>query len=410
MIDKVRKKFILSTMLASLIVIFLVILGVSTTIYRNYTFQADTLLYYIAQNHGSFPEDINDDTLNNSQKRIITAETPFSTRYFTVTYKNDRAKVDISKISTVSKNQAKQYTDRVRRRNNTYGTYKYYRYLVYDISKTETMVIFLDFSISATTFYTLVRYAFLIGFFAFLGVSLLVLLLSKKAIRPMEKNFEMQKRFITDAGHELKTPLAIISANADVLELEHGKNEWVDSIRQQTAHLGKLIRNLLTLSRLDENGIRNSLQPVSLSSLLKEQVQSFLPLAKSRELKIEIEHLEEIVISANPDSMEMLFSILLENATKYSTEPKEPIRISMKRSGKYALICISNSYAPALTSEQLKHIFLRFYRTDVSRNSKSGGYGIGLSIAKSITEMHKGKIRAVMQSGDRIVFKIQLPV
>lgn len=236
---------------------------------------------------------------------------------------------------------------------------------------------------------------------------LLVNILSKRAMAPYMKSLELQKQFITDAGHELKTPVTSISASADVLEAEYGENEWTRNIKKQTGRLSRLIADLITLSRLKEEAPLPDMQEFSLSEAAWETAESFLPLAKAREKKY-VQRIEEgLFLCGDRALIQQLFSLLLDNAVKYSDEGGS-IELSVYKKQRRIYIEVFNTCGEDSCPEP-DRLFDRFYRPDRSRSRETGESGIGLSIASSIVKAHGGKLSAVrLEKRGGILFRARL--
>ncbi|MBP5212870.1 MAG: GHKL domain-containing protein, partial [Pyramidobacter sp.] len=248
--------------------------------------------------------------------------------------------------------------------------------------------------------------SFLVGVVFILLLSFPVYLLTRSALAPVRRRIEQQKQFITDASHELKTPLAIISADADVLEMCEGENEWVSSIKSQTARMDTLVRNLVSLSKLDETANEGEHVTFNLSEAVLDTALNFEPLAKSRNLQFTLDVAPGLTIKGSEGEIRQLVSLLCDNALKYTNDGGE-IRLSLYKNGKTLCLDAYNT-CESIEKDKLPHLFDRFYRADNSRARETGGYGIGLSIAKAIVERHKGKISAASADGRSILFRIQL--
>jgi signal transduction histidine kinase len=234
----------------------------------------------------------------------------------------------------------------------------------------------------------------------------LVSIFSKKAIKPIIDSMEKQKQFITDAGHEIKTPLAIISANADVLELTGGESEWITSIRNQITRLDKLVKNLLTLSKIDEGNIKMVFTVFDLSKVVFETAGPFEAIAETQKKMFQMELQTDVKFNGDESSIQQLISTLVDNAMKYSNE-EGLIKVSLQTSKKGAKLEVFNT-VDEIDKANLDKLFGRFYRMDSSRARETGGYGIGLSIAKSIVEAHHGKISVRSDDGRSICFTVLL--
>ncbi len=221
-------------------------------------------------------------------------------------------------------------------------------------------------------------------------VFVLLLFLSKRAIRPFTDNLERQRRFITDASHELKTPLAILSADIGLLEDTYGNDKWLESARSQIVRLDKLIKNLVELARTEETIKEDAVARFSISEVAQANADAFQPLAETDGKSLTAEIGEGIFIKGVQDNFFRLFSILLDNAVKYC-DPAGEIRLSVSQRGRNIYIAVSNPCA-GVDAAQLPRYFDRFYRADSSRARSTGGYGIGLSTAKAIVSRHKGRI------------------
>ena len=237
---------------------------------------------------------------------------------------------------------------------------------------------------------------------------LLVALFSRRAIRPLVENAIQQKQFITDAGHELKTPLTVISANMDVLAMEGGENEWVRSTRKQVANMRGLVKELIYLSRLDEEDAKLGREDVDLSKLVAETAEPFAAMADFSGKGMALEIDEGIHVTGDAAALARLVSILCDNAVKYAPEG-DRIAIALRRGRRGAELSAENGLAQPLSDETLARLFDRFYRADASRSRESGGYGIGLSVARAIAQKHGGDIQArQLRDGTRIRFVCRL--
>lgn len=236
---------------------------------------------------------------------------------------------------------------------------------------------------------------------------LLVGLFSSRAIRPLVESAVQQKQFITDAGHELKTPLTVISANMDVLSLETGDNEWIRSTRKQVANLRGLVGELIYLSRLDEEDAKLQKIDLNLSKLVEESAEPFVGMAEfaGKALNVQVE--PDVRVTGDGAMLGRLVSILCDNAVKYAPEG-DTIALTLNRSRKGVLLATDNAVQKPMSDETLRHLFDRFYRADASRSRESGGYGIGLSVARAIAEKHGGTIKVRQTPEGRVRFECAL--
>ena len=236
---------------------------------------------------------------------------------------------------------------------------------------------------------------------------LLVGLFSSRAIRPLVESAIQQKQFITDAGHELKPPWTVSSANIDVLTLETGENEWIRSTQKQVANLRGLVGELIYLSRLDEEDAKLQKTEVDLSKLVAESAEPFVGMAEfaGKTLNVDVE--DGVHMTGDGAMLGRLVSILCDNAVKYAPEG-DTIAVILARSRKGIMLITDNAVQQPMSDETLRHLFDRFYRADASRSRESGGYGIGLSVARAIAEKHGGSIRVRQTPEGRVRFECML--
>ncbi len=213
---------------------------------------------------------------------------------------------------------------------------------------------------------------------------------------------QLQKEFITDAGHELKTPLTSISTSADVLKMENGDNEWVDNIQKQTVRMSKLVKNLVMLSRLDEGMPLPDKSDFSLSDAAWEAAEPFEMRAKAQGKSYSQNIAPDLNMTGDMAAVQQLISILLDNAFKYSDDGGE-IRLSVCAQHKNKVIEVYNTCPPDSLGD-IDRFFDRFYRADKSR-AYDGGTGIGLAIARAIVQALGGSINAETSDGKSIVFR-----
>ena len=233
-------------------------------------------------------------------------------------------------------------------------------------------------------------------------VLIIISILSKKVLTPLIKNIESQKQFITNAGHELKTPLAVILANVDVMEMNYGEDdEWLKSTKKQAKRMESLIKSLLNLAKVEEGDLNLKFSEISITKVLKEEINEFKSLAQNKNFVFADN--EEIIIKADYNSILQLVTIFLDNAIKY-TPDNGTIKIVTLKQGKNVKIQFMNDCDNPKKIDT-KKLFERFYREDKARTQKEG-YGIGLSIAKSIVELHKGRINAEITKDGMICFTI----
>jgi len=409
MINKLKRKFIMITM-ASLLLVMILLVGTINIINFYRTDQmAEGTLKLLSENQGKFP-DFKKDKLPPKEPRtgfVMNEETKFQTRYFMIELNGEGTamRIDTSHISAITSDDALGYVNSVLDSGKTDGYQGIYKYKVVDTDN-GSLVIFMDCrrELQTAMYFLLTSVATALG--TLLLVFILVSVFSKRAINPILQNMEKQKQFITDAGHEIKTPLAIISANADVLELTNGDSEWITSIRNQTMRLDKLVKNLLTLSKIEEGNVEIAYQEFDLSGCVDRIATSFSAMAESQNKKLSLAIQPDLTLQGDEGCIEQLVSTLMDNAMKYSNERGE-IEVSLSAGKKGTKLVVTNT-VDYIEGKNLDRLFDRFYREDESRSRETGGYGIGLSIAKSIAEAHHGKISAQSEDGTSISFIVSL--
>lgn len=263
---------------------------------------------------------------------------------------------------------------------------------LYIIKETENgrQIFFLDYSLEKNISLRLFWTCLSIGLAGIFFIFILVIFLSRWIVKPVQTAFDKQKQFIADASHELKTPLTIITTNAEVLSGSLPDNKWLNHILAQTNRMGTLIKNLLELAQLDSYSVNDNFSNFDMSKAVNNSALSFESLAYEYGKRYEIDIEEGINLYGNESNIRQLTTILLDNAFKYSNA-KGLISISLKQQGEKKILTVENT-GIGIPKEDQKRIFERFYRSDFSRSRESGGYGLGLAIAATIVKVHKGHI------------------
>lgn len=375
--------------------------------------QADRMTQIICENNGSVPDFEEYKKRMEEQKDLyligFNEESAYRTRYFIV-YLDEKEKpqsADTEHIASVSAEESLRMSRFVLKSGREVGTAGIYRYRIsYKEDGEPGYIVFLDYSQDKTTRNI---YVALMGII-FVAFALLIVIIfgicSKYVLRPFEENSRRQKQFITDASHELKTPLAIISANAEVLEFKDGKNEWTQAIRSETKHMGKLIGDLLVLSKLQEVEDTLSIEPVDFGTLVLEEAEKFREVITQKGCDLQLTMQPDVKLNGNPEHLARLVGILVENAAKYV---KEGGMVCVEAHAKGRIVSLQIFNTADIEDEiDCSRMFERFYRTDKSRTSSTGGHGIGLSIAQRIVDCHRGRIGAE-KKGDGILFTVTLP-
>lgn len=345
-------------------------------------------------------------------QRGISAESPFDTRYFTVKMDSDGTikAVNTGKIAAISTTSASEYALSLYEKGRTNGYIDCYKYAAEE--KTDAggnsaiLYVFLDCERELSAFRSFLFASLGISLAGLLVFFLLVFFFSKQMVRPMAESYEKQKRFITDASHEIKTPLTIIDANTEVLEMTEGENEWTQSTRRQIKRLAALTERLVFLSRMDEESARPKMLDFSLSEAVLDTAGPFRAVAASGRKTLDISVEPDVSFHGDEKNIRQLVSLLLDNAMKYS-DADGTIRLQLHAAGRNPVLTVFNT-VDAIETGNLDYLFDRFYRTDASRNSETGGFGIGLSVAQAIVTAHKGRITASSADGKSILFTVTL--
>ena len=411
MIKKLQRRFILIAV-SSVAAVLLIIMGaICVSNYIQVISDADRTISFLEENNGNYPK-LNDKNLNNSGigaklRQEISPEAPFETRFFTVNLdeSGDTISVNTGSIAAVTSTEAIEYAKDIYDSGKQAGFFGVYRYKAIQ-TESGIMVLFLDCSRGLSLFYKFLETSLGVSLVGILGVLLLVMVFSKRAIKPIADSYEKQKHFITDASHELKTPLTVINANTEVLEMTQGESEWTQSIRNQVSRLSELTNSLVSLARMDESDSKLIMTSFSISDAVTEAVEPFIKVAQQKGKSLEMHIQANLSYEGNEESIRKLVGILADNAIKYSGE-KGNISISLKSHAKGTLIQIKNS-VDSIEIGNHDELFERFYRGDESHSSQIGGFGIGLSIARAIVYSHKGKIAARSDDGKSLMISVML--
>ncbi|MGN1383397.1 MAG: sensor histidine kinase [Eubacterium sp.] len=407
MIRRLRVRFIAVSILAMFLVLFVIISAANIINYHRISTQADSILTMISDNQGQIPTDSDQFS---QKKNGMNRETPFESRYFSVILNSSgkTVSVNIKQIASVNQKQAVKFAKKVRQSGHTTGFYKNYRFMITKIGSGQTAVCFLDCGRSLDNFKDFLTDSFLVSLAGLAAVFVLILFLSKMAMQPAYESYKRQRRFITDAGHEIKTPLTVIDADLAVLEMENGENEWCSDIHRQVERLTDLTNHLIRLSKLEEaspEDLQNWAE-MDLSACVKEMAESFQSRAKVEHKEFSLDIQPGIQYFGDKKILNELTSILLDNALKYSPEDGK-ISLLLQKRRREIILTVENTTNP-LNTRDLDHLFDRFYRDDASHNAETGGYGIGLSIAKAAAEMHHGKISASSEDGHSLKMTVIL--
>lgn len=421
---RLRRKFILVAMGAVTVVLTLIIAGINIVNYSHVCKMADARLDYIlAGKDGidwgdeSKAEPANGKDAGDSQAGVrirhfegMTAESPFDTRYFTVTIDAGQvADVNTARIAAVGAKRAASIAARLHAKGWTSGFSGNYRYTT-DVQDDEITYVFVDCSRELASFHSFLSASVAISCIGWLAVLAIVTVASGAVIRPMVESYSKQKRFITDASHEIKTPLAVIDAANEVQEIESGESEWTQSIREQVARLTALTERLVFLARMDEGSAGFTMTSIDLSEAVDKAAAPFESVAVSRGKRLSTSIACGVRAHADAAAVAQVVELLLDNATRYASEGSVielSLRAVSRVQGKGATELVVSNAVDELPEGDLDRLFDRFYRADVSRSSKTGGSGVGLSVVRAIAEAHGGSA-TVSGHDHQITFTVRL--
>lgn len=419
MLKVMRRRVILAAMAAFAAVILLIGTLVNVVNYGVVTRRADetlnAILLYEAGPDKDAPAPPDGEALSEpgghmSPKPFLglpDQELNYMTRFFVVRLdgNGNYTNVFTEFIASIDEDEAKVYAQKAFAARSEHGYIGEYRY-VKTVKDGETIIAFLNTLREQQNLKSLLMLTLVISGVSLLIVFILVVLLSRRAIRPIANNIKQQKQFITDASHELKTPLTSISTSLDVLEMEKGQDEWTENIRKQTGRLSKLVNELVILSKLDEETPLPNKEQFSLSNAAWEIVEIYKTQAKAAGKKLETNIEEDVNMFGEKAAIQQMLSVLMDNAIRYSDEGGD-IRLTVNKKKNRAMIEVFNT-CDYSTPPDVNRLFDRFYRPDNSRSSATGGTGVGLAIAKAVVETHHGRISAECPSGKTMTFKITL--
>ncbi len=408
MLKRLRRRFTLVAMAVILALEFILFLSINGINYVQKKHRAENMLDFLLRYEGVFPiehKPSEDEFYRNP-------ELAYTTRYFTVriTADNRIAAVDTEHIAALTPKEAMALSKDILLERSEEGRVGHYVYKMREDKMSGLrLIVFLDVAASDEGIVLLITStaAILLGFAAL--SALLLWLFSPKAVRPFVENEEKQRQFIHDAGHELKTPLAILSADIDVLELSGQKNEWTESMRRQLGRMKILINNLLKLAEYEEQGPAER-TVFSAAEKADDVISQFTPLLQKRGIVLERAYSGELMVSAGEKAFGDLLFILIENLSKYADENTQASFALYENKGD--LVIEAANRAEDFVPGDEQKIFERFYRGDKARSRNAedpGGSGMGLAIAERIVRLYGGTIGASFQNG---IFraKIRLPI
>lgn len=267
-----------------------------------------------------------------------------------------------------------------------------------------TLVTFMDNTVINESAMTLFRYTLIFGAFSLVIFFFLSVFLARRIVNPLEESYQKQKQFISDAGHELKTPVSVVSANAELLSREIGENQWLTNIQYENERMGMLVGQLLDLARTEN--VTPQMEPLDFSRLVAGESLPFESVAFEKGLVLNGNITGDVSVEGNSTQLKQIVSILLDNAIRHSKDKGE-VYLALKKEHGLAKLSVINK-GEEIPMEQRGQLFERFYRVDAARNSEDKHYGLGLAIARAIAVSHKGRIEVLCYNGF-VEFRVEIP-
>lgn len=414
MLKKLKLKFLLLSSATLLIFILITISTINLLTYNNIIRESDKVIEVISfsKDFSHMPNNKPNDNLNddkfNPDKMNGNPLDENSFFIIVLDINNNIINIDTSRDSSITNDDVTNYKDLAFSKEKDRGFINNYRFIIFNNNNVKKLI-FLDCDKKLNLFFDFLLISCTIALSIFIITVFVFYLLSERIIRPFAINYEKQKRFITDASHEIKTPLTIISTNIDILEMEYGSNECTADIHYQISNLKDLTNKLVFLSKSEENHESLNMIEMPISDITLEVVSSFKNYISSENKKLIINIQPLLTLKCNDNSIRQLVSVLLDNAVKYSPNNSEIIFDCYKQNHNI-VISVANESLHKISEDKIKNLFDRFYRPDSSRNSNTGGHGIGLSIAKAITTAHNGKININIKNDNIFNIIVQLPL
>ena len=392
MTKTLKRRFIIFSMAAVTSLLVFIVVAINGLNWMMLERQSDTVLETLVDADGAFQK--MDFKRPPIFARPLNMDRMRASRFFIVRSDIEGKIIDVNidQISAINHEKAQSYALKVLEGSREAGRIERYKFAVKQLGPGK-MIFFMDISEQRENFYVVLFVSIVIAILCWLILLIIVVLLSGRVIRPVLVGMEKQKQFITNAGHEMKTPLAIIQSNNDTMALIHGENKYNIHIRNQTKRLNVLMTNLLTLAKLDEE-IPLPTDLVNISEVASELLPVYREDAQRRNMDFQVQIEPDITMQTNKDSFRQMLMILLDNAIKY-TPDNGSIYLGIEKKGKHIQIIEENTCDPTL-EPNTERLFERFYRGDAARTQTkdSAGYGIGLSAARAICENFGGTLTA----------------
>lgn len=420
MFKKSRRK-IVSAIMSVLVLLFL---GTLAVIYGSSYFEVSSRNYEMMERHAELyslnepSEDSFDRKIPDTMESIIdnpknkpndfrfedTHTFQLSTFYSVAISKDGNIlETDNRNEAVYSKETLEQYASDILQSNKTKGVKDSLMFIVLDKGN-YTLVTFMDNTVIQESMTTLFRYTLVFGGIAIIALFFLAVYLAKRIVKPLEESYQKQKQFISDAGHELKTPVSVVNANAELLSREIGDNQWLTNIQYENERMGKLVTQLLELARTENVTVQT--EHLDLSRLVVGGALPFESVAFEKGLVLNMDISDGIFVDGNSSQLSQLVSILIDNAIRHGQDGKE-VGLKLNENRSSVILSVTNA-GKSIPQEETERLFERFYRADETRNGEDKHYGLGLAIAKSIVTAHKGKIEVKCYNGI-VEFRVTLP-
>ena len=408
MIRKLKVKFTMLAMTAIGILLVIIVTAMNVANYNDVVKEADGILSILMQNKGAFP-----DFAGNGETFLppnMSPEIPFESRYFSVVLDSDYSVIDTetSRIHSVDKTEAIQFAEKAINKKDLKGFIGDYRYAT-KLEYNGYRIVFLDCGRKLDAYNSFLYTSILMAIGGLVVAFFFIFFFVRRIIKPIAESYNKQKRFITDAGHEIRTPLTIINANLDLLEAELGENESISDIASQTERLRTLTNDLVMLARMEEAEDTMPKIEFPISEVVAEAVAPFKNVAIQQDKEFVCNVQPMLTLKGNDKAVVQLVNILMDNALKYSPAGGT-VTFNLTKQNRNIYIHTFNTTETRIEKHQTEQVFERFYRSDASRNSETGGSGIGLSVAQAIVNAHGGKIHAWTQDGYSFQISAAFPI
>lgn len=390
MIKKLKIRFIIVSLISVLFVLSIAISAINITNYIRIENEAQSSLTMILDRGFNEKEEIGGPNRKPEGPEIN------KQHYFLVAFDEDGTikQSDFKHIFSISEEEGKELATTALKNSSSKGTLSGLKYKK-ETKEATTCIAFIDVSDKMNGFNNFLVNSLIVSSISYVVLAALIVLASQIIFKTSEESYQKQKSFVTNASHELKTPLTIISTDLEIIEMDYGKNEWTSSIRDQIQRLTTMTNQLVTLSKIEESDMKNyPFEDFSLTKLAKECIEAFLPTYQSKELILKDDIAQDAHMHGNEFLINELFYIFLDNALKYAEEKGE-VEVKVKNIKNHLEISFSNDIDED-NEIDTNALFERFYR---SPNAKKDGSGIGLSIAKEIIDVHHGKIKVNIKDG-----------